>query len=221
MGEVLDVLRAEGLVYADEHFVYTKGDHGSAYVNLRPLYPETEITFWLMRDLVRLIQDRVRFDVVIGPDFGGNELAEMVGANAANESKRSLMPVRVVRTRKRGKGFMVHPGRHYEKHLRGCRAFVVDDVFTTGGSVKKVINLIKRHGGRVVAVGGVIDRGGLTAETFDVEVYETLERVPLKSFPASDCPLCEQGVPMVVNLGHGSKFQAANPDYHGGFKTLG
>jgi orotate phosphoribosyltransferase len=222
MGAILDSLRKVGAVYVNDHFVNNDGTHGSSYVDLQRLYPRVGMTFWLAHALAQLLEEAPEFDVIIGPGFGGNELAEMTAAALVSMHDETNPPnITLVRTRKYGTGFTVYPdARRYEWHLKECRALVVNDVFVTGDSAKKVIKLVERHGGKAVAVAGIIDRGGFTAETFGVETYKTLERVPLESFPESNCPYCRMGRPIWISMGRGGEFQDAHPDYPGHFRIM-
>jgi orotate phosphoribosyltransferase len=84
------------------------------------------------------------------------------------------------------RGFAVTPGQP---------VLVVDDVLTTGGSVKKVLSLLENAGARVVGVGFLIDRtnGGVD---FGVPFY-ACHAMQIDSYAAEDCPLCAQGLELV------------------------
>ena len=72
---------------------------------------------------------------------------------------------------------------------------VVEDVVTTGGSVKEVIALINSLGGNVVGVGSIVDRSN-GAVDFGVP-FEAVLAMEVVSYPPEDCPLCRQGLPAV------------------------
>jgi orotate phosphoribosyltransferase len=68
---------------------------------------------------------------------------------------------------------------------------VVEDVITTGGSTREVMDAVAAHGGRVLAVGSLVDRSGGRVELgVPRECLLTLE-VP--SYPPESCPLCAAG----------------------------
>jgi orotate phosphoribosyltransferase len=74
-------------------------------------------------------------------------------------------------------------------------AVVVEDVITTGGSTREVIELLQAAGARPVAAGSIVDRSGGRAEVGAPRVaLATLEVV---SYAPEDCPLCRQGLPVV------------------------
>ena len=74
---------------------------------------------------------------------------------------------------------------------KGMKVIVVEDVVTTGGSVKEVIALCKELGADVVACASVVDRSNGKVE-FDVP-YVPLLSMEVKSWEPADCPLCKAG----------------------------
>lgn len=87
------------------------------------------------------------------------------------------------------RGFSLAPGE---------RALVVDDVVTTGGSVREVIAAVQEAGGRVVGVGLLVDRSGGSVD-FGVPC-EALLRIDARreSYRPEECPLCRQGIPLTA-----------------------
>lgn len=85
------------------------------------------------------------------------------------------------------RGFAIDKGQH---------VLVVEDVVTTGGSVREVINLVKEAGGIVVGVGSIVDR---TDGKIDFGVpYKAVYSADVVSWEAANCPLCrESGLPLV------------------------
>ena len=77
---------------------------------------------------------------------------------------------------------------------KGAKILVVEDVVTTGGSVMEVIELIEALGGNVVAVASIVDRSDGKVD-FKKPFYPLLS-MDIKSYDASDCPLCREGIPL-------------------------
>jgi len=73
---------------------------------------------------------------------------------------------------------------------------VVDDVLTTGGSVREVLAAVRHEGGGVAAVAVLIDRTGGRAD-FGVPFFACLT-VDLPSFDAALCPLCAEKIPLKI-----------------------
>jgi orotate phosphoribosyltransferase len=74
------------------------------------------------------------------------------------------------------------------------RLLIVDDVLTTGSSIREVLALLQAFAVQVVGVGVLIDRSEQPID-FGYPFAAAL-RLPAESFPPSDCPLCRQGVPL-------------------------
>ncbi len=88
------------------------------------------------------------------------------------------------------RGFSVNPGD---------RVLVVEDVVTTGGSVREVIELVKEAGGEVVGVGSIVDRTGGKID-FGVP-FKAVVSVEVESWEPEECPLCKAGAPAPVKPG--------------------
>lgn len=86
-------------------------------------------------------------------------------------------------------------GRHFRLE-RGERALVVDDVLTTGGSIRETIEAVRKAGGVPVGVAVMVDRSGGKVD-FGMPLFAATE-VEMQTWDATDCPLCQQGVPLEV-----------------------
>ncbi len=74
----------------------------------------------------------------------------------------------------------------------GCRAVVVEDVITSGGSLLEVADLIRAAGGEVLACATVVDRSGDREVDFGAP-FHSLLKVEVKTWDPADCPLCAEG----------------------------
>ena len=89
------------------------------------------------------------------------------------------------------------------------RVLVVEDILTTGGSVKKVIEATRAIGGEVVGLGVLCNRGGITShDVGDVPKLFALVNVTLESWTEAECPLCAKGIPINTDVGKGRDFLA-------------
>jgi orotate phosphoribosyltransferase len=77
----------------------------------------------------------------------------------------------------------------------GEKVIVVEDVTTTGSSVREVIDIVKSRKGKVVGVGVLIDRSGGKVD-FGIKT-EKLLTVDIKTYLPEECPLCKKGIPVV------------------------
>jgi orotate phosphoribosyltransferase len=85
---------------------------------------------------------------------------------------------------------------------------VVEDILTTGGSARLVVEAVAAAGGTVVGVGALCNRGGVSAQQIGAPVLFSLSTVPMESFAAEECPLCAAGVPVNTRVGKGAAFVA-------------
>jgi orotate phosphoribosyltransferase len=207
--QVLEILGKVGAVITGSHIVYTSGKHGSAYVNKDALYPHTFETSRLCRVIAEeFIKDDIQ--VVIAPAVGGVILSQWVAYELTNYWFRARVDHPEILGVYAEKGpddtFVIKRG--YDKLIKGKRVLVVEDVLTTGGSVKKVIEATRAIG-EVVGLGVLCNRGGITpADVGDVPRLFALANAKLDAWDEADCPLCAQGVPINTDVGKGREFLA-------------
>jgi len=78
----------------------------------------------------------------------------------------------------------------------GQPVLVVDDVLTTGGSVRDVFEAVRALGGEVAGVAVLIDRTAGKAE-FGVPFFACLT-LDLESYEPDECPACAENVPLTI-----------------------
>jgi orotate phosphoribosyltransferase len=180
---VIELFKEAGALL-EGHFVYASGRHGRHFFQAARVLQYTRITEELCKALAeKFAGDKV--DLVIGPATGGIVLAY--------ETARHL-ECRAAFTEKEDGGAKMALKRGF-RLAPGTRVVVVEDVITTGGSVKKSIDHLRERGAEIVGVGVLIDRSGGEA-TFDCR-YEPLARFTLESWPPDSCALCKEGQAVV------------------------
>ena len=181
-------LREVGAVL-DGHFQYASGRHGPLYVEKFRLFERPEATAQLCAQIAAHFCDR-QIELVVGPTTGGILLA--------HETARGLgAPMFFAERGEQGgrvfeRGFTFRPGQ---------RTLVVDDVLTTGGSLRETIEAVRRSGGEPVGVGVIVDRtNGAAAPDgqFDGIPFYTCIRLEVPSYAPDECPLCAEGVKLTV-----------------------
>jgi orotate phosphoribosyltransferase len=136
-----------------------------------------------LADQLRKLTNGEAIGMVVSPAMGGviigHEVGRALGVPAIfTERENGRMTLR--------RGFRIEPG---------SRIAVVEDVVTTGGSTREVIELLRGAGAVVLAAGSIIDRSG---GTVDLGVPRTaLETMKVTAWPQEECPLCAQGQPVV------------------------
>ncbi|HEX78697.1 MAG TPA: orotate phosphoribosyltransferase [Dehalococcoidia bacterium] len=164
------------------HFLLTSGLHSPVYwekfrVLQFPNYTE---------QLCRLISTRFskhKVDVVAGPTTGGIILAHEVGRQINARSIFAEKEGDDKRIFRRGLG--INPGE---------RVLIVDDVLTTGKSIREVLELVKKQGGDVVGIAVLVDRSE-KKHKFGAPLFGCLRSVT-QTYDPQHCPLCAAGVPL-------------------------
>jgi orotate phosphoribosyltransferase len=168
------------------HFVLSSGLHSATYVQCALVLQHPALAERLGRELASRL-DGLGIECVSSPAIGGivlgQEVARGLPAPAGGQPVRAIFAERDsagILTLRRG--FSVSPDE---------RIAVIEDVWTTGGSTLETIHVVEEVGGRVVAVGALIDRSAGQIE-FPVPARALLE-LRIDSFPANDCPMCLAG----------------------------
>ena len=203
--EVLELFNKVGAVITDSHIVYTSGHHGEIYFNKDAIYPYTDITSDFCESIaLHFAETKKDIDVVIAPALGGIILSQWT---AYHLSKMVGHKVLGVYAEKAGDTFVIKRG--YDKLVTGRNVLVMEDVLTTGGSVKNVIEVTRSIGGNVIGVGVLCNRGGVKSEDIGnvPEIY-ALTTVNAITYPEDDCPLCKKNVPINISIGKGREFLA-------------
>jgi orotate phosphoribosyltransferase len=180
--EALELFRKSG-AFQEGHFQLTSGRHSGAYVEKFQVLQYPAYTERLCGMIAGHFRD-AGADLVAGPTTGGVILSFEVGRQLG---VRGIFAESVEGGRRFRRGFVVNPGE---------RVLVVDDVLTTGGSIRQVIDAVREAGGVPIGVAVLVDRTGGKVD-FDLPFFACLELV-VPSYEPSACPLCRQGVPLKV-----------------------
>jgi orotate phosphoribosyltransferase len=74
-------------------------------------------------------------------------------------------------------------------------AAVVEDVITTGGSTREVIDIVRAAHALAIAAGSIIDRSGGAVDLGIPRV--ALETLTVTAYDPAQCPMCLAGEPVV------------------------
>lgn len=174
---VNEILEKSG-VLQNGHFLLTSGKHSNKYIQCAKIFQYPEYSEEISKALAEKYKEQV-IDIVIGPAIGGIILAYEVGRQ---------LGVKVIFAERENGSMCLRRGFEISK---GSKVLVVEDVVTTGGSVKEVINLVRQFGGEVVGVGSVVDRSRGNA-LFDIE-YKSVVKINIQTYEKHNCPLCSEG----------------------------
>jgi orotate phosphoribosyltransferase len=166
------------------HFVLSSGRHSPQYLEKFDLLRNPVATEKVIAALLPKLQD-YPVDLVAGPTTGGIllafETARQMGVPAAYAERAE-------------DGSLAREFRRGTTFPPGARVLVVDDILTTGGSVRETLAALQRHDVEVVAVAVLADRSG---GEVDLGVpLVSLVQMDIPTWAPEECPLCAQGVPL-------------------------
>jgi orotate phosphoribosyltransferase len=205
---IMDMFADVGAVVSDSHFVYSSGRHSSVYVNKDALYVHPRTIAALCRLMAEGYYDADAIDAVVGPVLGGIVLSQWVAhhLNARRTSGETLAIYAEKGSDAVDKQFFF--GRGYDQYIPGKRILVVEDVLTTGGSARQVVELVRQHGGNVVGLSALCNRGNVQPAVVGGAPVQALVSIALETYAAEACPFCRDGVPINITLGKGRAFLA-------------
>jgi orotate phosphoribosyltransferase len=187
----VEALMKETSAWTTGHFLLSSGLHSDQYMQCQKVmqYPEHGLT--LARLLMQKVSDAgLAPTVIVGPALGAVHW-EVYCAIAANQiaGRTGMDQIRAVFAEKVDDGvFAIRRGIEIKA---GEKVMVVEDVTTTGGSAKKVVQLLESMGADVIAVGAIIDRSGGVAQFG--RPFISLLQLQLETYTADACPLCKAG----------------------------
>jgi orotate phosphoribosyltransferase len=183
-GSILETLRDSGAL-KEGHFVLSSGRHSDRYVEKFDLLRQPGATSEVCRVIATRFRDQA-IDVVAGPTTGGVilafEVARQLGVAAAYAERSTNEES--AREFRRGTTFPT-----------GARVLVVDDILTTGGSLRETLDALAAHPVNVTGVAVLVDRSGGNANVG--APYLALATMDIDTWDAAECPLCGRGVPVV------------------------
>ena len=182
-----EVFRRTGAIL-EGHFLLTSGLHSPVYWEKLRILQQPKLTQGLCQLITEHFQGK-GIEVVAGPALGGVVLAYEVARQ---------LGVRAIFVEREGGARTIRRGQSL---ATGEKVLVVDDVLTTGGSLRETAEAIRRAGGKVVGTAVLVDRseGPVDLGCDFFHCFQT--RAP--SYRPDDCPLCRQGLPL-QRLGGGS-----------------
>lgn len=175
--EVLSEMENRGAVLRG-HFRLSSGRHSDVFVQKFRVLENPGLT----RSLGEAIADRFKgqFDVVASPAVGAIVLGF---ATALASDTRLIFAEREGSELAFRRGFALAPGE---------RVLIVEDVITTGGSAREVVELVRSAGGDPAGVGALIDRCDATRASFGVPFHPLVE-LDVRSWSEDECPMCIDG----------------------------
>lgn len=163
------------------HFLLSSGLHADTYYQCAQVFQHPALTEKLGDEIARKWKGK-EVDTVISPAMGGLLLGFAVAL---------AMGARFIFTEREGGAMKLRRGFSTSS---GERVLVVEDVVTTGGSVRELIELVRNADGRIIGLAALLNRGA-GDEIAGVKLHALIQAAD-KTYLPDECPLDEQGIPL-------------------------
>lgn len=175
--DVFKIFKETGALL-EGHFLLTSGRHSNQYFQCAKVLQYPDYTAEICSIIAEHFKDYT-VDTVIAPAMGGM----IVGYEVARQlNKRSIFTERENKEMTLRRGFSL---------AKGEKVLVCEDVITTGGSVKEVIEIVKKSGAEVIGVASIVDRSNGKVD-FGYPLFSTL-KLDVVSYEADNCAICKEG----------------------------
>ncbi len=182
MNNVEEIFQKSGAILKG-HFLLASELHSPIYWEKFQVLQSPNYTEQLCRMIVSHFQKQ-EIQVVAGPTTGGIilafEVARQLGIRGIFAEKEGTTE-RAFR-----RGFSINPEE---------RVLIVDDILTTGSSIRQVMAAVTKQGGIVIGIGVLVDRSEPGVE-FGVPLFSCLRSIT-PTYTPQDCPLCAADIPLV------------------------
>lgn len=200
--EVLELLIKTGALITNSHFVGTSGRHLDTYINKDALYIHPPLVS-RMGEIFALQNKNLDIDVVAAPALGGIILSQWTAYHLTKQKNKEILSVYTEKTQDKNQIFT----RGYDKIIKGKNVLIVEDLTTTGGSVKKVVESVRNAGGTVAQVCVMVNRDPAIVNSGSIGApFSSLAVLKVASYTEQECPLCKQNIPINTSIGHGKQF---------------
>ena len=202
MTDIVSLLKSLHAVYTDDHFVYTSGMHGEVYINKDALYPHPEAVSQVGEMFAALAAD-LEVDTVAAPALGGIILSTWTAYHLTKRKGKEIVGVYAEKMPDKSMAFT----RGYDSLIKGRKVLVIEDLTTTGGSVKKVVDLVRETGGEVVKVLVMINRNPEVVNESSIGApFAALGEIRAEAWSQEELPERIKARPINTKVGHGKKW---------------
>ncbi len=178
--DLFKILKDTGAIN-EGHFKLTSGFHSKYYLQCAKLLQYPDITYKVAKEIPDIIGDDIikKTNTIISPAIGGILFGYMV---AFIMGKKMIFTERKQEKMELRRGFQISEGEN---------VIIAEDVITTGGSVKEIINICNNNHANVLSVISIVNR----SENVDFNVpFFYLIKFEIEKYEPNSCPLCEKNI---------------------------
>lgn len=203
-----EIFRIIGALLRDGHFVFTEGAHSADYLNLRKAYAFPLLNSELALGIAERMLDW-GVQTVAGLPHGAVGLTELVAMHLSILTGSEVNAIYLIKDERNPKALILPPWTPV--FVEGRTLGVIDDTISSGGTVRKGVNLLTAAGGNVVGASSIASRGLVSATSLGLQVFTSIVEADYPVWTAEECAtsqLCAKGVPIRTDVGHGREFLA-------------
>lgn len=215
-GGIEGYLDSKKVLITDNHFVYTKGGHGSTYVNVKGLRDVFSLAPVAMHMAYIIHRSNFAPQVIIGVLHGADTLATLVTFFYALFSGETSLNLKIMKHGREGFAWY----KDHAEFAKDKKVLLVEDVVNTGGSLSECGEFVLNSGCSGLGFSVVADRisdqnPGLStlAQKVGADYSEALVTLQAENFiipeganPSDHCPYCQEGRKINQQIGHGKRF---------------
>ncbi|MBC8492027.1 MAG: orotate phosphoribosyltransferase [Candidatus Marinimicrobia bacterium] len=164
------------------HFLLSSGLHSDSYLEKFRIFEQPKIHERLISEILSHF-DTTEVKTILGPALGGVIMA--------SEAARQLN-IRAVFSEKEDSRLTLRRGF---KLSSGEKVLILDDIVTTGGSVKETITIAENAGAKILGIGILADRSGGRVK-FGYR-HHALMNLDLPVYKPEECPMCKEKMPLI------------------------
>ncbi|MES2023507.1 MAG: phosphoribosyltransferase family protein [Patescibacteria group bacterium] len=206
MNEAIEILKKSGAMLENSHFVGTSGLHFDTYINKDALYPHTQYASEMGKLFAEKYKD-ADVEIVVAPALGGIILSQWTAYHLTKLTGKEVLGIYTEKDAEKNQVFT----RGYDEYVKGKKVLIIEDIVTTGGSVLKTINAVKQNDGIIVGVCVMVNKNPTVVNKKMLgDTFDSLSEYEITMYTAEECPLCKNGVPINIKVGHGKKFLEKN-----------
>ncbi len=191
------ILLRTGAYRTNDHIVLRSGRHTSEYVAKALVTTEPTFTEGL-GDIIATHFRQDRVDLVLTTGYAAGLLGHCVAR--AHPSRPRFIFATKEKTPE-GRTEVILQPEYRAFFAEGGRVLIVEDILTTGETVRQLIRLVESMGGEVVGIGAIWRRSN------QVKFKYPLFTIATRDFPTytpEECPICKRGIPINRDITPGS-----------------
>ncbi len=197
---VIELLKSNNIII-EGHFKLTSGNHSNIYIQKDLIHHFPEAYSQVQNALEHLSND-FKFDVITGPAIAGAVIARDI---ATLRKVPFVYPEKIIDLKELENNIyqiseMLYNNdlptkmtfrRGHDKFINGKRILIIEDIITTGKSIKQTADVIYQCGGTVSGVVAIWNRCGWNEIRTSSIINQSVEH-----FSPEECPLCKSNIPL-------------------------